>query len=235
MQKRYYQTMDPKPYMMGPNVLEIARELTAGLDLRPGMRVLDLGCGQGLSSLYLAEEYGALVFAADLWTPAGENFARFTEWGVGDQVVPLHVDAADPPFAEGYFDAVVSVDAYHYFGRAPGFFEGRILPLVKPDGVIALGIPGLREDTRASRTQLLRYWGPEGVDTIRTAAWWEALLAPAAQMAELKLWELSCFDQAWADWLDCTENPYAAGDRRAFAAGAGKIMNLIGITARRKS
>ena len=37
--------------------------------LEPGMRVLDLGCGKGLSSIFLAKEFGVQVWAADLWTP----------------------------------------------------------------------------------------------------------------------------------------------------------------------
>jgi len=31
------------------------------------MRILDLGCGKGISSILLIEKYGATVFAADLW------------------------------------------------------------------------------------------------------------------------------------------------------------------------
>ena len=34
--------------------------------LGPGTRLLDLGCGRGLSTLLLTKKYGASVFAADL-------------------------------------------------------------------------------------------------------------------------------------------------------------------------
>ncbi|NLT27608.1 MAG: SAM-dependent methyltransferase, partial [Dehalococcoidales bacterium] len=36
--------------MMGPNAMKILEEMTAGLALKSGMRVLDLGCGKGLTS-----------------------------------------------------------------------------------------------------------------------------------------------------------------------------------------
>ena len=52
--------------MMGPNAWLIAEELTANLHLKRGMRVLDLGCGRGLTSVFLAEKFGVQVFAVDL-------------------------------------------------------------------------------------------------------------------------------------------------------------------------
>ena len=52
-------------YFMGPSVIRLLEE--ANLPLKKGMRILDLGCGKGLSSLYLAKEYDVTVFAADLW------------------------------------------------------------------------------------------------------------------------------------------------------------------------
>ena len=81
------------------------------------MRVLDLGCGRGLTSAYLADTFGVQVFALDLWIPATENYLRFRELGLDSRIIPLHGDAWNMPFAEEYFDAVVSIDSYHYFGR----------------------------------------------------------------------------------------------------------------------
>jgi cyclopropane fatty-acyl-phospholipid synthase-like methyltransferase len=36
------------------------------MNLQPGMRVLDLGCGRALSSIFLHREFGLQVWAADL-------------------------------------------------------------------------------------------------------------------------------------------------------------------------
>lgn len=33
-----------------------------------------------------------------------------------DRVIPIHADANELPYADEYFDAIVSIDAYHYFG-----------------------------------------------------------------------------------------------------------------------
>ncbi|MCC6191540.1 MAG: hypothetical protein IT318_21145 [Anaerolineales bacterium] len=61
---------------MGPNVLWLAEALAETLDLRTGMRVLDLGSCRSLSSIFLAREFGAQVWAADLWIGPEENAAR---------------------------------------------------------------------------------------------------------------------------------------------------------------
>ncbi len=101
---------------MGPNVLWIAEALTQVVDLEPGMRILDLGCGTALSSIFLAREFGAQVWATDLWVHPSENWPRICEAGVADRVFPMHAEAHALPFADGFFDAIVSFDAYHYFG-----------------------------------------------------------------------------------------------------------------------
>ena len=55
-----------KENMMGPNSMMILEELLNEIPLKAGMRVLDLGCGNGLTSVFLAKEYGVQVFALDL-------------------------------------------------------------------------------------------------------------------------------------------------------------------------
>src|SRR5687767_10253176 len=101
---------------MGPNALWLVEWLTERMDLRPGMRVLDLGCGRARTSVFLAKEYGVQVVATDLWVQPSENWPDIVEAGCADRILPLHAEARDLKFAHGYFDAVVSVDAYHYFG-----------------------------------------------------------------------------------------------------------------------
>ena len=56
----------------GANPLWLCEWLTSAMELEPGMRVLDLGCGRAKSSVFLAREYGVQVFATDLWIQASE-------------------------------------------------------------------------------------------------------------------------------------------------------------------
>ncbi len=86
---------------MGPHALWLLEWLAPalGLDtLPPGARVLDLGCGRAMTSVFLAKEYGLQVTAADLWVKPDENAVRIAEAGVADRVLPLRVEAHDIPF-----------------------------------------------------------------------------------------------------------------------------------------
>jgi len=51
---------------MGPNPLWLAESLSSVMPLESGMRILDMGCGAALSSIFLAKEFGVEVWAADL-------------------------------------------------------------------------------------------------------------------------------------------------------------------------
>lgn len=44
--------------------------------------ILDLGCGKGLTSLILAKETNALIFANDLWIDKKDNESRFKSWNL---------------------------------------------------------------------------------------------------------------------------------------------------------
>jgi cyclopropane fatty-acyl-phospholipid synthase-like methyltransferase len=65
-------------HMMGPNPLWLMEHLTNLLDLHAGQRVMDLGCGKALTSVFLAREFDVRVQAVDLWIPAGDDWARIT-------------------------------------------------------------------------------------------------------------------------------------------------------------
>ena len=97
---------------MGLNPLWLTEWVCEELALQPGMRVLDLGCGKGLSSIFLAKEYGVQVWAADLWIKPTENYRRISQAGVENLVYPIYADARSLPFADDYFDAVLCTDAY---------------------------------------------------------------------------------------------------------------------------
>ena len=65
--------------IMGPNPIKLEEELLSQCKIPKGAVVCDLGSGQGLTSVFLAKEYGFQVYAADLWSDPKENRAFFKE------------------------------------------------------------------------------------------------------------------------------------------------------------
>src|SRR5262252_9387409 len=126
----------------GANSLWMAEWLAEALDLKPGMRLLDLGCGRAASSIFLHREFGVQVWATDLWFSASENLHRIQDAGVQDSVFPLHVDARSLPFAEGFFDAIVSIDSFPYYGT-DDLYLAYLARFVKPGGSVAIAGAGL--------------------------------------------------------------------------------------------
>lgn len=220
-----------KKNMMGPNAMKIVEELAESLQLEEGMRVLDLGCGRGLSSIFLAKEYGVTVFATDLWISATDNYERIKAMGVEDRVIPIHAEAHDLPFAQEFFDVALSVDAYHYFGVKEDYLTKHFAPLVKKGGQIAIAVPGLKKElVNGIPAELLPYW-VDGMN-FHSCDWWYDLWKMSDLVSIKECKELKCFTEAWQDWLSC-DNDYARGDIKMMAAEGGKYFNLVSIIASR--
>ena len=102
---------------MGSGGLYLAAQMARRMQLMEGQRVLDVGCGGGASSVFLAKEFGVSVVAIDLWLSAAEKHDRFQHHGVDDRVMPLNLDiTGELPFADDYFDVVFCMDSVHYYG-----------------------------------------------------------------------------------------------------------------------
>ncbi|MCO5381412.1 MAG: methyltransferase domain-containing protein [Methanosarcina barkeri] len=127
-----------KENMMGPNSMKILEELSESLKLEKGMRILDLGCGRGLTSIFLAKEYDVTVFATDLWISATDNYERIKSMGLEDKIIPIHAEAHDLPFANAFFDAAVCIDAYSFFGAEKDYLTNHFAPLVKKEDKLQL-------------------------------------------------------------------------------------------------
>ena len=122
---------------LGEDVLYNLESLLRVMNLQAGMRVLDLGCGRAISSIFLAREFGAVVWAVDAHEPPSENLGRIIDQECGATVFPLQADARNLPFAHGYFDAIVVVNSYHYFGTDETFTP-YISQFLAPGGLIGI-------------------------------------------------------------------------------------------------
>jgi len=124
------------------NTLEQAQadkkaHIAAKLLLRPGMRVLDIGCGWGGLALYIHARTGAEVLGVTL---SEEQLKvarrRAEEAGVADKV---RFELVDYRSLTGTFDRIVSVGMFEHVGPAHyGAFFRKCRDLLTDDGVMLL-------------------------------------------------------------------------------------------------
>ena len=216
--------------MMGPNSVRILAELLDKypLLLAPDDLILDLGCGTGLTSLCIAKETGARVFANDLWISAEDNGKRFAEWGMEERITPVCEDANQLHFEEKRFRALISIDSYHYFAGSKGFFQEKILPFMRDDGVALIGIPGLKDPYTGRAEELLSDWLGDDAYMFKSPKHWKELIGGGERIESVKTWEMDCFAAAWADWL-AANNPYALGDKEYFETIIKPYTCFVGI------
>ena len=92
--------------------------IAAKLDLKPGQRVLDIGCGWGGMAIYLAQNADVTVLGITL---SEEQFAlaqkRAEQAGVADRVKFELVDYRDLAERGDKFDRIVSVGMFEHVGQ----------------------------------------------------------------------------------------------------------------------
>jgi cyclopropane fatty-acyl-phospholipid synthase-like methyltransferase len=221
---------------MGPNALWLAEGLSQAMELQPGMRVLDMGCGRAISSIFLAREFDVQVWATDLWIGASDNWERICEAGVQDSVFPIHAEAHALPFAHGFFDTLVSLDAYHYFGT-DDLYMGTFAHFVRPGGQIGIVVPGLRHEfTNGLPDHLVSRW-PWDWWSFHSPDWWcrhwEKTGLVDVEVADM-------IPDGWKDWLTweeiASEQGYPASQEEidVLREDAGRNLGFTRLVARRK-
>lgn len=219
---------------MGPNALMLLEEVCEKIKLLPGMKVLDMGCGKGLSSVFLAKEFGVTVFANDLWIDPAENLERFVAAGVSDKVFPLKAEAHALPYANGFFDAAISIDSYHYYGTDDLYFPCTFSKLVKKGGQFGIAVPGLIREFENGYPETHKSFWDEDMYAFHSALWWR------------KLWEktgiadiTSCYNvpdpkEIWYPWARWSKEHFKFNDVEFLDADTENQIALIVMTAVKK-
>src|SRR5690554_2276605 len=117
--------LDVEAYLRGefihPGGRDLTAELLRRLQLRPGDRVQEIGCGTGATAALVSRETGAQVVGID----RSAAMLRATHARLRTESLPIHLVRADAgallPFRSGVFTAVYAVS---------------ILALLDPDVVL---------------------------------------------------------------------------------------------------
>ena len=217
----------------GANALWLTEWLSSALDLRPGMRVLDLGCGRAMSSIFLRREYGVQVWAADLWFGASENLQRIRDAGVEDGVFPIHADARSLPFANEFFDAIVSIDSYPYYGTDENYLN-YLARLVKPGGVIGIAGAGLMQEIEGEIPESLKNWWEPAMLTFHSAGWWRRHWERTG-IVEIEL--ADAMPDGWQHWLEWQKviAPENLVEIQAVESDRGSYLGYVRLIGRRRA
>lgn len=217
----------------GAPCLQLTEWLCEAVPLKPGMRVLDLGCGRALSSIFLRGEFGVEVWAADLWFDPSENFLRIRDAGVADGVYPIRADARSLPFAVDFFDAVVSVDSLLHYGSEDGYLRS-LARFVKPGGVIGIAQAGLVQGLPDPVPgHLERWWSEDQPWCLHSASWWRRHWE---RTGILDLALADSLPEVWRNWLDWLRRiaPDNQTEISSVESDAGEYLGFVRVVGRRR-
>jgi cyclopropane-fatty-acyl-phospholipid synthase len=229
------------------------RHLAAKLCLPPGANVLDIGCGWGGLSLYLAEIAGAKVTGITL---SQEQFQiaqnRAHERGLTQDTNFRLTDYRD---VEGQFDRIVSVGMFEHVGV--GFYDtffGKCERLLADNGLALLHTIGRSSPPGITNPWIAKYIFPGGyipalsevlpaieraqlvvtdvevlqlhyAETLK--AWRERFLAHRDEV--VKLYDQR-FVRMWEFYLACSEMAFREGDMAVFQIQMAKRKGVTPAT-----
>lgn len=207
------------------------------LQLQPGERLLEIGCGWGALARYAAENYGVEVVGV---TVSKEQARLARERCAG---LPVSIEVMDYRAVQGRFDKVASVGMFEHVGpkNYPVYFDA-VKRLMKDEGIFLLHTIGLHQSTARTDPWIDKYIFPNGklpsTSEISTAlegrlviedwhnfgrdydrtlmAWWERF---DAGWPELEARYGQRFYRMWKYYLLC-----CAG---FFRSGQGQLWQLV--------
>jgi len=183
---------------MGPGGLFLAADMAVGMRLRPGDRVLDLGCGRATTLQFLAREYDVHVVAADLWISPTENWRTGREAGLAERILPLRVNVREQPFPDELFDALFCMDSWFYYGT-DDFFLRDFIRVLKPGAPVCIGGPCFsREIDPYPPFDFDDAWG------YHTPEYWRRKFERSGVVEAVSAEELRHGPRLWQDWLRFT-------------------------------
>ncbi len=188
------------------------RHIAAKLLLdRPGLTVLDIGCGWGGMAVTLARDYGAQVTGITLSAEQlSRARARAEAAGLSARIRFELLDYRDAALA-GPFDRIVSVGMFEHVGiNHYGAFFNRLSRLLAPGGVALVHAIGRSGGPAATNPWLQRYIFPGGYSPSLSEVF------PAVERSGLQATDLEILRLHYADTLRHWRRRFAA--RRADAA-----------------
>ncbi len=149
---------------------EDPKQMLGKLDLKPGMHVCDMGCGNGFYSLILAERVApsGKVYAVDIQPQMLQLLSRRSAEAKIENIDMILGTVTDPKLPDEKIDLVLMVDVYHEFSHPEAMLKA-IRKSLKPDGRIALveyrgedpSVP-IKPEHKMTKKQILKEYEANG-------------------------------------------------------------------------
>lgn len=199
---------------MAPGGLLLAEMLAEELSLKAGDRVLDVGCGRGQSSVFLASRYKVRVVSVDLWIGAQERQRKAARAGLDASITPLQGDIGrGVPIDSESLDAIFCMQSFHCFGTRPWLLR-YLASLLKPGGRMGIAqgcfrdevevFPPLFTDTGGWNAEYGKYHSP---------GWWRNHFESSQALEVTLAREVRDGDIMWED------DVLYRGERDGWSAG----------------
>jgi cyclopropane-fatty-acyl-phospholipid synthase len=200
--------------------------ICAKLGLRPGLRLLDVGCGWGSLLLHAARECGVSGVGVTVSREQAELARRrVADAGLADRVEVRLQDYRD--VADGPYDAIASIGMAEHVGRAElAGYAARLVGLLRPRGRLlnhAISAVRAQPDRPDGRpTFIARYVFPDG-EVLPLSATLDALERAGAEVrdAEALREHYGLTLRAWVSNLQCS---WARAEREV---GAGRVRTWL--------
>jgi SAM-dependent methyltransferase len=153
---------------------------------------------------------------------------------VDDGVFPIHADARALPFPAEFFDAVVSIDSYFYYGTDDLFLQ-TLARFVRPGGVIGIAQAGFMHEVEGPIPEHLRAWWTQDQPwCLHSAAWWRRHLSRTGILDVDLADSLADGWTFWRDWLKAIA-PQNTVEIQALEADAGRCFGYVRVIGRRRA
>ena len=211
---------------MAPGGFVLAQVMAEQLAPKWGERMLDLGCGQGQSSIFLAARYGVHIVSVDLWISADERNERARRAAIDSRIVALQGDIGRglPPEI-GTFDAIFCLQAFHCFGANRGTLR-YLASLLEPGRMLCFAqgcfrhepeaLPPLFQETGGWKADYHHY---------HSAHWWRDHVAASGLFEVMTAVEVDGGQVLWED--DVLRRGDRAGWSDAFLSNSQWLIRQI--------
>ena len=140
---------------------------------------------------------------------------------------PIYAEAHALPYAEGFFDAAVSMDSYHYYGSDELYLGYHFAKLLRLGAQFGIVVPGLAQELTDGVPEHLQPYLVWEFYTFHSPAWWRSHWE---KMPEITVERADWLENGWREWMEwialCDRDWHGDGAREAEMLHVDGGMNL---------